>query len=75
MAHTTQHSRTPHRHGTGWLVPSQSQPGTQYFVNADGTRCGCRGFSYRGVCAHLRVVIEASRLVEMMLDAPLYEGE
>jgi hypothetical protein len=71
MKTATQHSRTPHRHGAGWLVPSQSHPGTQYFVNADATRCTCRGFSYRGVCAHLRVVIEATRLVESMLDEQL----
>jgi hypothetical protein len=59
---------TPHRYGTGWLVPSQSQPGTRYYVNADATRCSCRGFSYRGHCAHLRMVVEAQRLIEEILD-------
>jgi hypothetical protein len=58
---------TPHRYGTGWLVPSQRESGVQYYVNADATRCTCKGFSYRRVCAHLRMVIEAKALIEEML--------
>jgi hypothetical protein len=31
------------------------------------TRCGCKGFSYRGTCRHLRIVLEAKDLIEEML--------
>jgi hypothetical protein len=64
----TKHLSIPHRHGTGWLVPSQSHPGMQYFVNADATRCTCKGFAYRGgTCRHLGIVLEAKDLIEEML--------
>jgi hypothetical protein len=39
----------------------------QYFVNADASRCTCKGFSYRGACAHLRMVGEAKVLIEELL--------
>jgi hypothetical protein len=42
--------------------------GVQYFVNADATRCSCKGFSYRGVCAHLRMVLAAQQLIEEILE-------
>ena len=67
MKTATKGLSTPHRYGEGWLVPSQTTPGVQYFVDANATRCTCTGFSYRGVCAHLRMVIEAKALVEEML--------
>jgi hypothetical protein len=68
MTTATQQAGTPHRYGTGWLVPSQSDPGTRYFVNADATRCTCKAFSYRGgTCRHLRIVLEARALIEEML--------
>jgi hypothetical protein len=67
MATATKTRSTPHRYGNGWLVPSQREAGVQYYVNADATRCSCKGFSYRGVCAHLRIVIEAKALIEEML--------
>jgi hypothetical protein len=54
MSIATKSMSTPHRYGTGWLVPSRSEPGVQYFVNAEATRCSCKGFAYRGACAHLR---------------------
>jgi hypothetical protein len=65
---TTQQVGTPHRYGEGWLVPSQTTPGVQYYVNADVTRCTCKGFSYRGVCAHLRTVLAAQQLIEEILE-------
>ena len=58
---------TPHRYGNGWLVPSRSESGVQYYVNGDATRCSCKGFSYHGTCAHLRIVLEANGLIEEML--------
>jgi hypothetical protein len=70
MAAATRALSTPHRYGNGWLVPSGTTEGMQYFVNADATRCSCRGFSYRGTCRHLRIVIEAKDLIgEMLGDA------
>jgi hypothetical protein len=68
MATATQPIGTPHRYGEGWLVPSQTTAGVQYFVNADVTRCSCKGFSYRGVCAHLRMVLAAQQLIEEILE-------
>jgi hypothetical protein len=65
---TAQQVGTPHRYGTGWLVPSQSDPGARYFVNADATRCSCKGFSYRRVCSHLRIVCEAQQLIGEILE-------
>jgi SWIM zinc finger len=68
MSTSTQQLSIPHRYRTGWLIPSQSHPGTQYFVNADATRCTCKSFSYRGgTCKHLRIVLEAKDLIEEML--------
>jgi SWIM zinc finger len=67
MATATRALGTPHRYGTGWLVPSSTTAGVQYYVNADATRCSCRGFSYRGTCRHLRTVREAKDLIEEML--------
>ena len=64
----TQQVGIPHRYGEGWLVPSSTTAGVQYYVNADATRCTCKAFSYRGgTCKHLRIVIEAKALVEEML--------
>jgi hypothetical protein len=59
---------TPHRYGEGWLVPSETTAGVQYFVNANATRCTCRGFSYRRVCTHLRTVRAAQQLIEEILE-------
>ncbi len=67
MATATKPISSPHRYGTGWLVPSRSLPNTHYFVNADATRCTCKGFSYVGTCRHLRIVLEAKDLIEEML--------
>ena len=68
MATATRTISRPHRYGKGWLVPSQTSPGVEYFVNADVTRCTCKAFSYRGgTCRHLRIVIEANDLIEEML--------
>jgi hypothetical protein len=68
MKMATQQVGTPHRYGTGWLVPSGSLPNVHYFVNADVTRCTCKAFSYRGgACRHLRIVLEAKDLIEEML--------
>jgi hypothetical protein len=60
-------SGAPHRYGAGWLVPSQTTPGTHYYVNGDATRCTCKAFAYRGACKHLRVVLEANALIEEIL--------
>ena len=68
MATATQFIGSPHRYGSGWLVPSRSDPGVQYYVSADASRCTCTGFSYRRVCAHLRMVGEAQRLIGEILD-------
>ena len=58
----------PHRYGTGWLVPSATTEGVQYYVNADATRCTCKAFSYRGgTCRHIRIVIDSKVLIEEML--------
>jgi hypothetical protein len=57
----------PHRYGEGGLVPSQTTAGVQYYVNGDGTRCSCKGFSYRGACVHLRIVLKAKDLIEEIL--------
>jgi hypothetical protein len=76
MATATQQARVPHRYGTGWLVPSKSDPGTRYFVSGDLTRCTCKSFSYRGgTCRHLRIAIEAKQLAESVLgEVPYEEG-
>jgi hypothetical protein len=66
-ATATRTTSTPHRYGEGWLVPSQTTAGVQYYVDADATRCTCKGFSYRGACSHLRIVLEAKDLIEEML--------
>jgi hypothetical protein len=69
MATAAQQRSTPHRYGTGWLVPSATTEGVRYFVNADATRCTCKAFSYRGgTCRHIRTVIEAQRLIGEILD-------
>jgi hypothetical protein len=68
MAIATKSINAPHRYGTGWLVLSQSQAGVQYLVNAEATRCSCKGFAYRGACVHLRIVLEAQRLIEEILE-------
>jgi hypothetical protein len=67
MKTATQQIGIPHRYGEGWLVPSQTTPGVQYHVNGDATQCECKGFAYRRVCAHLRMVMEAKALIEEML--------
>jgi SWIM zinc finger len=67
MSTATKTISSPHRYGNGWLVPSRSEPGVQYYVNGDVTRCSCKGFSYRGLCAHLGMVVEAMQLIEEML--------
>jgi hypothetical protein len=70
MATATRTLSMPHRYGNGWLVPSGTTAGVQYFVNADVTRCSCKGFSYRGTCRHLGMVIEAQHLIgEILGDA------
>jgi hypothetical protein len=68
MATATPQRSIPHRYGNGWLVPSQREAGVQYYVNAEATRCTCKGFSYRGACAHLRTVLAVQRLIEEILD-------
>ncbi len=67
MATATKPISSPHRYGTGWLVPSRSQPGTHYFVSGDLTRCSCRGHSYRGTCRHTRIVLDSKALIEEVL--------
>ena len=67
MKTATPQRSTPHRYGNGWLVPSQREAGVRYYVNAEATRCSCKGFSYRGACKHLRMVSEAKALIEEML--------
>ncbi len=68
MKTATQPRSTPHRYGNGWLVPSSSDPGTRYYVNADATRCTCKAFSYRGgTCRHIRIVIDSKLLIGEML--------
>lgn len=67
MKTATQLIRIPHRHGNEWLVPSQTTPGVQYHVNGDATQCECKGFAYRRACVHLRLVLEAKKLIEEML--------
>jgi hypothetical protein len=71
MKTATQQRSAPHRYGTGWLVPSATTAGVQYFVNADATRCTCKAFSYRGgTCRHIRIVIDSKLLIgEMLGDA------
>jgi hypothetical protein len=54
---TTQQVSAPQRHKDGWLVPSRTTEGTAYFVDAMARRCTCKGFAYRGRCAHLGAVI------------------
>jgi hypothetical protein len=67
MATATQHIATPHRYGEGWLIPSRSRPGVAYYINADVTRCTCKGFAYRRHCAHLAVALAAQHLIGEML--------
>jgi hypothetical protein len=68
MKTATQPIGSPPRYGAGWLVPSQTRRGVQYYVNAAVTRCTCKAFAYRGgTCKHLRVVLEANALIEEVL--------
>jgi hypothetical protein len=43
---------------TAWAVPSSSDPGTEYIVEAinGGFRCTCKAFQYRGKCRHITTV-------------------
>jgi hypothetical protein len=70
--HSNEARDAAHRHPTPLRQrvarPSQTTDGVQYFVNADVTRCTCKGFAYRGACTHLRMISEAKALIEGMLE-------
>jgi hypothetical protein len=42
-----------------YLVSSQSEPGRSHVVEQQPTRliCDCKGFAYRGKCAHVSAVV------------------
>jgi hypothetical protein len=44
-----------------WAVPSSSDPGTEYIVEATngGFTCTCKAFRYRGKCRHI-VTVQSS---------------
>ncbi len=44
-----------------YRVDSSSKPGTRYELEVEGNdiSCSCKGFSYRGICQHARVLKEA----------------
>ena len=43
-------------HGA-YQVPSRSVPGEMHYVRLNPASCDCKGFTYRGVCAHVLSVI------------------
>ena len=40
-----------------YLVPSRSAEGTMHYVRLNPVSCDCKGFAYRGQCAHVLSVV------------------
>ena len=46
------------RDGTNaYLVPSRTNPEQPHYVRLNPASCDCRGFEFRGVCAHVMAVV------------------
>ena len=59
---------------TVYSVPSRTQDATYQVVEANGeTRCCCKGFQYRGRCAHLSAVAEYKHQLAKIAKTPAYE--
>ena len=50
-----------------YLVSSQSEPGRSHVVEQQPTRliCDCKGFAYRGKCAHVAEVVAHKAALEL----------
>ena len=50
-----------------YLVSSQSEPGRSHVVEQQPTRliCDCKGFAYRGKCAHVAAVVAHKAALEL----------
>ena len=40
-----------------YLVPSRTNPEQPHYVRLNPASCDCRGFEFRGVCAHVMAVV------------------
>ena len=40
-----------------YLVPSRTNPEQPHYVRLNPASCDCRGFEFRGVCAHVLAVV------------------
>ena len=69
-------SETDINGNTVYSVPSRCHPGDVYqVVEANGhLTCACKGFQYRGKCAHLDAVAAYKRAMALKMrdTAPLY---
>ena len=48
-----------------YLVPSRSNPEQPHFVRLNPASCDCRGFAYRGHCAHVVAVVRMYKEAEL----------
>jgi hypothetical protein len=42
---------------SAYLVPSRSHPELPHYVRLNPASCDCKGFQYRGQCAHVVAVV------------------
>ena len=40
-----------------YLVPSRTNPEQPHYVRLNPASCDCKGFTYRGQCAHVLAVV------------------
>jgi hypothetical protein len=57
-----------------YSVPSRTSSDVYQVVESNGeTRCCCKGYTYRGRCAHLDAVAEYKRQAAKIAKTPAYE--
>jgi hypothetical protein len=59
---------------TVFSVPSRTSNDVYQVTESNGeTRCCCKGFTYRGRCAHLSAVAEYKHQLAKLAKSPAYE--